>query len=553
MSASIWTPNTFVASQYGRTPAEILANVTPTNYEYYTGDVRRYGALVDGTTDDADAIDDALAVFAAGGVPVYLPGMCYVSRRIEYSSSRGLQMYGDGWHCGLKGEAAGSYIILFFQGAAYAAINGVHLSEFSIDGNNGGQLDAGLLQLNNCTGFLVDHVQVGNTTKASGSSGINGITASAGTPGGAGPSGVIRSSRIYSTSKAGVNWTSESVGAVIEDTDIEDITGNGTAPGIQVNGGAGARLISNRISRTQGPGVYINVDSLGNPPLDTIVSDNVIKDCGGSSLTEGDGIRITAASSYSGRIIASNNSVSGCGTATNGGSGIFAINTKNIVLDGNICDNNAYDGIRLQGCASIAVTGGRVTGNNRAGASFAGGIQILGTCSQLSIIGVNGSDDKASKTQSYGIILNTSATLNSLTIEANHLEGNLVGPMLLNQGAIKMRLSFVAEKQTTDGSAQTLQYITLPDVSALSMYVKAIGKKTDGSDCAMYTREGLFYRAGGTATQQGATTTLGSDIESNAAWGGLTFGVSANLALAQVTGVAATTIDWRAEVTVQTV
>ena len=553
MTASVWTPNTFVSSLYGRTPAEIAAGVTPVDFSYYTGDIRRYGAAVNGTTDDADAIDAALAVFAAGGVPVYLPGVAYVSRSISYSSSRGLQMYGDGWHCGLKGAAAGTYIVLLFQGVAYAAIEGVHLSNFSLDGNNGGQLDAGLLQLNNCTGFLVDHLKIGNTTKASGSSGVNGITASAGTPGGVGPTGVIRSSRVYATSKAGINWTSESVGVVVEDNDILDMTGNGTAPGIQVNGGAGARVVNNRVSGTQGPGIYVNVDSLGTEPLDTIINGNIVKDCGGTSLTEGDGIRITAASTYVGRIIATNNSVSGCGTATNGGSGIFAINTKNIVLEGNICENNAYDGIRLQACSNVAVGVNRVTGNNRAAATYAGGLQILGVCSELSIIGLNTSDAKAIKTQSYGIILNASSTLDSLTIESNHLEGNLLGPMLLNQGATKMRLSFVAAKQTTDGSAQTLQYITLTDESAMSLHVKAVGKKSDGSDRALYTREGLFYRDGGTATQQGATTTIGTDIESNAAWGGLSLGVSSNLALAQVTGVAATTIDWRAHITVQTV
>ncbi len=545
--------NDAVYTPIPRTAGEISAGITPTDYSHPLVDIRRYGAVVDGTTDDADAIDAAAAVFAAGGVPVYLPGISYVSRSISYSASRGLHMYGDGWHCGLKGAAAGSYIILFFQGVAYAAIAGVYLHNFSIDGNNGGQLDAGLVQLNNCTGFLVDNLKVGNTTKSSGASGVNGITASAGSPGGVGPTGVIRSSRIYSTSKAGINWTSESVGVVIEDCDIEDMTGNGTAPGVQINGGAGARVVNNRITNTQGPGVYLNVDSLGNEPQDTIVSENIIKDCGATSTTEGDGIRATASALYTGRIILANNSISGCGTSTNGGSGIYIINTKNVVIVGNICRDSAYDGIRLQDCDHIAIGTNRLTGNNRAAASFAGGIQVIGTCSQLSIVGINTSDDKASKTQSYGIILNASSTLNSLTIEANHLEGNVNGPMLLNQGAVKMRLFFIAEKQTTDGVAQTLQYVALPDDSALFMHVKALGKKSDGSDRALYTREGLFYRDGGSATQQGSTTTIGTDIESNAAWGGLTMSVSGNLAVALVTGVAATTIDWRAQVTVQTI
>ena len=74
---------------------------------------------------------------------------------------------------------------------------------------------------------------------------------------------MIRGNFIRNTSKAAINWTSQAIAGLIEGNYIEDITGNGTAPGIQVNGGAGARVIGNYITGTQGPGVYIDVDSLG--------------------------------------------------------------------------------------------------------------------------------------------------------------------------------------------------------------------------------------------------------------------------------------------------
>lgn len=45
-----------------RTAAEIAAGVTPTNFAYEPGDVRRYGAVGDGAVDDTSAIQSALNV-----------------------------------------------------------------------------------------------------------------------------------------------------------------------------------------------------------------------------------------------------------------------------------------------------------------------------------------------------------------------------------------------------------------------------------------------------------------------------------------------------------
>lgn len=58
---------------YARTAAEIAAGVTPVNYAYVPGDVRRYGAMGDGSTNDSSAIQNALN--ANSGAAIYLiPG-----------------------------------------------------------------------------------------------------------------------------------------------------------------------------------------------------------------------------------------------------------------------------------------------------------------------------------------------------------------------------------------------------------------------------------------------------------------------------------------------
>ena len=61
---------TCVAPCYARTAAEIAAGVTPVNYEYVPGDVRRYGAVGDSSTDDSSAIQNALN--ANAGTAIFL-------------------------------------------------------------------------------------------------------------------------------------------------------------------------------------------------------------------------------------------------------------------------------------------------------------------------------------------------------------------------------------------------------------------------------------------------------------------------------------------------
>ena len=48
------------AALYPRTAGEIAATVTPTDYQYPPGDVRRYGAVINGSTDDVQAFNNAL-------------------------------------------------------------------------------------------------------------------------------------------------------------------------------------------------------------------------------------------------------------------------------------------------------------------------------------------------------------------------------------------------------------------------------------------------------------------------------------------------------------
>lgn len=54
------------AIHYARTAAETAAGVTPSNYAYEPGDVRRYGAAGDGSTDDTAAFERAHSAHPKG-------------------------------------------------------------------------------------------------------------------------------------------------------------------------------------------------------------------------------------------------------------------------------------------------------------------------------------------------------------------------------------------------------------------------------------------------------------------------------------------------------
>jgi len=50
-----------IGQTYAQTAAEISAGVTPSNYGYQPGDVRRYGADATGSADSTTAIQSAVA------------------------------------------------------------------------------------------------------------------------------------------------------------------------------------------------------------------------------------------------------------------------------------------------------------------------------------------------------------------------------------------------------------------------------------------------------------------------------------------------------------
>lgn len=103
--------------------------------------------------------------------------------------------------------------------------------------------------------------------------------------------------------------------------------------------------------------------------------------------------------------------------------------------------------------------------------------------------------------------------------------------------------------QTTD--ATVTEIWTSPAVADNETYmveVTVVGMESDGSDRNLYHIQGLFYRDGGNVTQQGSTISLAT-IESDADWDcDFTVDTVNQDINVVVTGEAATTINWKANV-----
>jgi parallel beta-helix repeat protein len=532
---------------------ETAASATPTAYGYAYGNVRRYGAdPAASAATNTSAIQKAIDVAELGGAAVYIPAGTYSITQVTHDSTNGITICGDGYQSCLQGVLNGTAIMILVQHAAFTAINGFKLSGVRFDSNGGGQLDAGVVQLNNAVGFVMSDCWVENATRVSGSSGIGGIVSSVGSAGNQGPAGAIRNCVVTNTSKGAINCTSEAVGVIVDGCTIFGITGNGFAPGIQINGAFGSRVVNNLIHDTQGRGIYMATDSISNPPSDTIIANNVIYNTG-TGTNEGDGIVLTRSfGTPSGRIIIANNRIRNAGVGLSS-YGIYLAQDAHVTVIGNHISACKLYGLRMQTCTDVTITGNTFDANNTSNTAGVAGIYIDGTCDRVTIVGNTSTDSSASPKQAYGLELAASGVFSRFTIADNNFFGNVTNHILVSAVPKQSTLKFVAEKQTTDGSAATLQVFVLPDLTTLSVAFRVVSEQSDASNSAAHFSVAAFRRSGGGAALLGTKQDYVTALKTDATWGNTASGVASNSAILQITGKAATTINHRAQIDAQTV
>lgn len=111
------------AALYPRTAAEIATSIVPTTFAYPSPDLRRYGALIDGATDDTTAINSAITVARSGpGYILHPGGNCVHASQIL--SAGGYSIVGfDRTACVFTFTGV-SYAVTFTAGLAGGATSG---------------------------------------------------------------------------------------------------------------------------------------------------------------------------------------------------------------------------------------------------------------------------------------------------------------------------------------------------------------------------------------------------------------------------------------------
>ena len=503
--------------------------------------IRTFGAVGDGQHDDTAAIRDAIAHCATSGSALHIPvGTFVITDSLVINTAVGFTIFGDGYASCIRPQAGGTYIPFFVQRNDFAATVGMHFRNFRIDANGTGQLDTGVITLNGAVGGSVTQLWLENGTRRRGTSGQNGISCSSGDAGGAGPAVIISGNVIRNFSKAGINFTSGGVRAVITSNMIQDIAGNGTAPGIQVNGGRNAIIAHNHVTRTEGAGIYLTTDKLGHSSFSANVSHNIVEECGQSSLSQGDGILISSALRSDSYIIVEGNHLYGNGVPKNGGSGIRIENCDNALIAGNLCHHNNFDGIRVENCSFLQIMGNRCADNNLAGVKFAGGIQLRGSGTHINVTG-NHLASKGS-TQSYAIIADAAAELSFITIAGNHTSGNAEGSIFWQARGCPVDVETTLQRKTS-GSAPTAVLLWRIDPSASCWITITITGRLHGlPQRSTYVRQVVYQMHEGALTQK--VTPYADSIFNSAAWGGVTFDSSGGYAVARVSGAPDAEIEW---------
>lgn len=116
------------------TDAEVTAGVTPTDFSYPPGDVRRYGAVVNGSTNDAAALQAAVNQNAqSGGADVFIPkGTLIIGTPIQILAN--VKIRGAGKYLSSVKAQAGTgdtVNVLFYA----AGVDGWELTNLTLDCN----------------------------------------------------------------------------------------------------------------------------------------------------------------------------------------------------------------------------------------------------------------------------------------------------------------------------------------------------------------------------------------------------------------------------------
>jgi len=441
-TAAVITLALSVVSHVSSQPAAPLGGVA---------NVRDFHAAGDGATDDTAAIKQALAAaLRVKGTVYFPPGTYLISETLTVTDT--VAFAGSGWGSILVLKDGVRRIMILVQGSSPSGETlGFQASNLVLDGNRGGQLDAGLLQINSAVGFVVDHLWIRNAgrpgeSRSQGVAGISVAVKSLATT--VASRGVITNSLIEATTKPGVVWSTHATDGLVSGNVIRGLRGNSLTPCLAVSEGKNVSLTGNSVSECEGAGISIANGGHNVAPLHVIVANNHVY-ANGTGAVEGNGIQVVNAFPDRNAFVEIIGNVVYENRGASDGYGIMVQNVDHAVVNGNIVRHNKRSGIVLYNVRGALVTSNYVFGNNTLGTPEHSGI-MLHQVNNVHLTGNLVFDDGPAPTQAYGLFFSGTQASDRLSVTNNVLYPNKRGPW---QGHVPpTNTVFVANRMSNDTS-----------------------------------------------------------------------------------------------------
>lgn len=411
--------------------------------------VKDFGAVGDGVTDDAAAIQLAVNAATANQI-VYFPAGTYVvgAAGIAVTNKTGVTLLGDG--AIIKITAISSLTTAL--GAATIRLSGCTRSGvrgLEINGNNVASTGVGLT---GCTECFVDGVTVY-------SCGVSGQISSAG----GGLRNEFTNNTVYSAAGTSRGLWLGNVNAVDMETDIYiagNIVRNNPASGIVVSS-VGGRVIGNHSRQNSGSGIVLPGANGYSAKNLTIANNYCISNSSHgiqSDVAYASDADLTDAITVTGNI---------CSGATGSGSGIYAVNSQRWAITGNSCMDNVTAGIQLDDrCRNVTVSG-NTCGDSRSGGSRTQqrGIRCSAQGASNSGVSISGNTCNNNTDSGIGVTTTTPFTLSNVSITGNVCGSNGTRGIFLAEAVVGEMTAFVVESNVCAGNGTHDLRCSLRDVA----------------------------------------------------------------------------------------
>jgi parallel beta-helix repeat protein len=339
--------------------------------------VKDFGAVGDGVTDDTSAINAAMA--SASSIVVYFPTGTYLHTGLSVANADSITVFGDGATLFLANGSNAT--CLYFNTCDYVTVQGL-----TVDGNQTNQVisgsrlnGAGVYVLGathaNICGNIIKNISTGASILLGSSDPFAASTTS--------ESCVVENNVIKNSGYVGAAFTCD---AIYSQIDNSIISGNrifsGTDYGVALEYSKRSHVTNNAIYDVEVGCGGVGVDSciysdntltdclfggilfntagqaITSPWISyrTVVSNNVIKNTGGSSLPGDNHGILVSYQNVQTDFVVNNNLVDGADYC-------ISIDTNGVVLDGNTAKNASLRGILIDGDAYVDVFDNRVDTN----------------------------------------------------------------------------------------------------------------------------------------------------------------------------------------------